>query len=126
MRIRDGAVQACQFELAERQRDVQDIEIMISEFSHLAQELEQQAGIEEERAGVSDPSHFSYPPIAKAARQRAHNLRTSVATLTAQIETARARATEAQDALEKAGGMAERSTGGAGQMAFMGRDARMA
>jgi hypothetical protein len=34
---------------------------MIAEFSRMARELEREIAIEEQRAGISDISHFAYP-----------------------------------------------------------------
>ncbi|MEL6737279.1 MAG: flagellar export protein FliJ, partial [Pseudomonadota bacterium] len=86
--------------------------------------LEQQVAIEEERAGVSDPNHFAYPPIAKAARTRSENLRQSVETLNGQKEQADAQLAAAKEALDGAQHAHERRLEGAvGRSAFELRSA---
>jgi flagellar protein FliJ len=70
---------------------------MIAEFERMAGDLTREITTEEERAGISDPSHFAYPTYAKAAIQRRDNLRHSADELRTQLEEAQA---ELQDAFE--------------------------
>ncbi|MGH6936165.1 MAG: flagellar export protein FliJ, partial [Methylocella sp.] len=59
------------------------------EFSRMARELEREIAIEEQRAGISDISHFAYPTYARAARARRDNLQRSAEELTTQLDEAR-------------------------------------
>ena len=64
MRSRDTLIRLQQFKVEEKQRDVHDIESMIADFAKKESDLMAMITHEEERAGVSDPSHFSYPTTA--------------------------------------------------------------
>ncbi|MGI9404902.1 MAG: flagellar export protein FliJ [Hyphomicrobiaceae bacterium] len=102
MKSRETVVQLRKFDVEEKQRKVADLEIMIAEFGRMAQDLDQQIAAEEARVGVNDPSHFSYPPFAKAAAQRRDNLSTSVLDLTAKLHAAQDELEQARDVLRKA------------------------
>ncbi len=94
MRSRDTLIRLQQFKVDERQRDVADIEMMIADFMQKESELQQQIEAEEERAGVSDVSHFNYPTTAKAISDRRDNLLRSVDELKSKLD-------EAKEALEE-------------------------
>jgi len=102
MKSRETVVQLRRFDVEEKQRKVADLENMISEFGRMASDLEQQIAAEEARAGVSDPSHFSYPPFAKAAAQRRDNLATSVQDLMVKFEAAQQELEDAREVYRKA------------------------
>lgn len=89
-------------EVEERQQKVADIEAMIEDFSRVAEELDRQLRYEEQRAGISDPTHFAYPIYAKAARQRRDNLLESIRDLNAKLEEARAELEQARSELQTA------------------------
>jgi len=101
MRSRDTLIRLQQFKVEERQRDVADIELMIADFLLKEGELQQQVELEEERAGVSDPSHFNYPTTAKAIRDRRDNLLRSVEELKGKLEDARETLEEEQSEMRK-------------------------
>jgi len=101
MKSREGLARLRAFELTEKQRKVADIEMMIAEFSRMAGELDQQIESEETRSGVTDPNHFSYPPFAKAARQRRDNLKQSIADLEVKLAAAREELEAAEGELGK-------------------------
>lgn len=101
MKSREGLARLRAFELTEKQRKVADIEMMIAEFGRMAGELDQQIDSEEMRSGVTDPSHFSYPPFAKAARQRRDNLKQSIADLEVKLAAAREELEAAEGELGK-------------------------
>jgi flagellar protein FliJ len=90
------------FEVEERQQKVADIEAMIADFSHVADELDRQLRHEEQRTGISDTNHFAYPIYAKAARQRRDNLLDSIRDLNTKLEQARAELEHARADLQTA------------------------
>ena len=66
MKSRDAVIRLKRFEVDEKRRKVADIEAMIGEFNHMGTDLDRQIAIEQERAGVSDVNHYSYPTFAGA------------------------------------------------------------
>jgi flagellar protein FliJ len=101
MKSRDAVSRLKRFEVEEKQRKVAEIEMMIGDFSQMAQDLDRQIAIEQERAGVSDTNHYAYPTFAKAAIQRRDNLLASAADLEAKLMSARATLAEAFEELKK-------------------------
>ena len=101
MKSRDAVSRLKRFEVEEKQRKVAEIETMIGDFSQMAQDLDRQIAIEQERAGVSDTNHYAYPTFAKAAIQRRDNLLASTADLEAKLSAARATLAEACEELKK-------------------------
>jgi flagellar protein FliJ len=101
MKSRDAVSRLKRFEVEEKQRKVAEIELMIGDFSQMAQDLDRQIAIEQERAGVSDTNHYAYPTFAKAAIQRRDNLLASTADLEAKLSAARATLAEAFEELKK-------------------------
>jgi flagellar protein FliJ len=89
MKSRDTVARLRRFQVDETRRRVAQIETMIAEFSRMARELEREIAIEEQRAGISDISHFAYPTYARAARARRDNLQRSAEELTTQLDEAR-------------------------------------
>jgi flagellar FliJ protein len=89
MKSRDTVARLRRFQVDETHRRVAQIETMIAEFSRMARELEREIAIEEQRAGISDISHFAYPTYARAARARRDNLQRSAEELTTQLDEAR-------------------------------------
>src|SRR3984893_7648125 len=89
MKSRDTVARLRRFQVDETRRRVAQIETMIAEFSRMAQELEREIAIEEQRAGISDISHFAYPTYARAVRARRDNLQRSAEELTTQLDEAR-------------------------------------
>jgi len=101
MKSRDAVSRLKRFEVEEKQRKVAEIETMIGDFSQMAQDLDRQIAIEQERAGVSDTNHYAYPTFAKAAIQRRDNLLASAADLEAKLSAARETLIEAFEELKK-------------------------
>lgn len=101
MKSRDALSRLKRFEVEEKQRKVSEIEAMIGDFNQMANDLDRQIAIEQERAGVSDTNHFAYPTFAKAAIQRRDNLLASAADLEAKLASARETLTEAFQELKK-------------------------
>lgn len=101
MKTRDAVSRLKRFEVEEKQRKVVEIETMIGDFSQMAQDLDRQIAIEQERSGVSDTNHYAYPTFAKAAIQRRDNLLASTADLEAKLSAARETLREAFEELKK-------------------------
>jgi flagellar protein FliJ len=89
MKSRDTLARLRRFQVDETRRRVAQIETMIAEFSRMARELEREIAVEEQRAGISDITHFAYPTYARAARARRDNLQRSAEELTVQLDEAR-------------------------------------
>ncbi len=101
MKSREAMIRLRRFEVEEKRRKVADIELMISDFNHMAVDLDRQIAVEQERAGVTDVNHYAYPTFAKAAVQRRNNLVASVADLEAKLAAARGQFDEAMEELKK-------------------------
>jgi hypothetical protein len=108
MKSRDSLVRLKEFQVNEKRRQLQQLQMMMAEFERMAKELEYQIGLEEKKSGISDPNHFAYPTFAKAARQRADNLQVSIRDLRVQQEAAEFAVEEAQAEFAKATALEER------------------
>jgi flagellar export protein FliJ len=102
MKPRDNMIRLRQFKVAEKHRQVMQLETMISEFERMASELDAQIVAEEKKSGITDQNHFAYPTFAKAARTRRDNLSTSIRDLKQQKEAAEAELMDAEAELQKA------------------------
>ncbi len=74
MKSREMLFRLKQFQVQEKRRKLAQIEMMIGEFARMAAELDREIALEEQRAGISDTTHFAYPTYARAARARRDNL----------------------------------------------------
>ena len=101
MKSRNTLIRLKRFNVEEKRRRVAQIEAMIAEFDRMAADLDREIAAEEQRAGISDLSHFAYPTYAKAARVRRDNLRQSADELKVQLADAQAELGEAFEALKK-------------------------
>jgi flagellar export protein FliJ len=101
MKSRDTLIRLKKFQVDEKRRTVAQIEGMIAEFERMGTDLEREIKGEQERAGISDPSHFAYPTYAKAAIQRRENLKRSADELKVQLDDAKAALGEAFEELKK-------------------------
>jgi hypothetical protein len=77
-------------EIAAYRREIAQTSNMIADFERLAAELDREVHAEEERTGISDPRHFAYSTLAKAAALRRDNLKHSVAQLRTQLDAVQA------------------------------------
>lgn len=102
MKSRDSLVRLKRFHVEERRRRLAQIEQMISEFARMATDLDREIALEEQRAGISDLTHFAYPTYARAARARRDNLLRSSSELRSQLDDAKAALEEALAELAKA------------------------
>ena len=101
MKSRETLIRLKKFQVDEKRRKVAQIESMIAEFDRIAAELDREIKVEQERAGIHDPTHFAYPTYAKAAIGRRENLRRSANELKAQLDDAKAMLGEAFEELKK-------------------------
>jgi flagellar protein FliJ len=101
MKSRDSLIRLKRFHVEERRRRLAQIEAMIGEFARMAADLDREIALEEQRAGISDTSHFAYPTYARAARTRRDNLLHSSGELRDQLEEAKALMDEALADLAK-------------------------
>lgn len=109
MKPRENLVRLKEFQVADKRRQLGQLDLMIAEFDRMAAELDAQIALEERKAGITDTSHFAYPTFAKAARLRRDNLKDSqndllsqkagisVALDEAEAELAKAQAMDARD-----------------------------
>ncbi|MDQ0457118.1 flagellar export protein FliJ [Rhizobium paknamense] len=111
MKSRESLVRLKAFQVTEKRRQLQQLQLMMSEFERMAKELETQISVEEKKSGITDPSHFAYPTFAKAARQRADNLQISIRELKVQQDAAELALEEAEADYAKASALEERDGG---------------
>jgi flagellar FliJ protein len=101
MKSRNAIMRLMRFQVDEKRRRVAQIEMMIADFDRIATDLEREIALEEQRAGISDKSHFAYPTYARAAMQRKENLIRSTYELREQLADARRELGEVSEELEK-------------------------
>ncbi len=101
MKSRDTLIRLKRFQVEEKRRRVAQIETMIAEFARMANDLNREIAVEDQKAGISDPTHFAYPTYARAAAQRRDNLRQSAQNLQSQLDEAKAELGEAFEELKK-------------------------
>ncbi|MBZ0217554.1 MAG: flagellar export protein FliJ [Fimbriimonadaceae bacterium] len=101
MKSRESLIRLQRFQVDEKRRQVADIETMIADFERMAAELDQQIIAEQERAGISDITHFAYPTFAKAATKRRDNLLGSADELGGQLKVAQDELAAAFEELKK-------------------------
>lgn len=111
MKSRDTLVRLKRFQAEEKRRRVVQLNTMISEFTRMSTELDREISNEEQRANISDPSHFAYPTYARAARTRRDNIVASLTELRGQLEEAEAQFKEANEELAKAQSQEARDRG---------------
>jgi flagellar protein FliJ len=102
MKSRDHLIRLKRFQVEERRRRVQQIEMMIAEFHRMAGDLDREISHEETRSGISDPAHFAYPTYARAAGVRRDNLKRSADELNGQLVDAKDHLEAALEDLRKA------------------------
>ncbi|QQM30205.1 flagellar export protein FliJ [Martelella lutilitoris] len=102
MKARNSLLRLKAFQVKEKKRQLQQLQLMMDEFARMSDELMQQIAAEEKRSGISDPAHFAYSTFAKSARQRADNLAVSVADLRQQQAVAEAELAQMEIDYERA------------------------
>ena len=111
MKSRERNIRSKRFQIEDRQRHVGQIESMIEEFGRMIGDLDHEIAAEHRRTGIEDENHFAYSTFARAAGQRRENLKTSVADLQSQLDTAAAALDLAQAELAHEQDRHERETG---------------
>jgi flagellar export protein FliJ len=101
MKSRETLIRLRKFQVDEKRRRVAQIESMVADFDRMAGDLEREINVEQDRAGIHDPTHFAYPTYAKAAIVRRDNLKRSADELKGQLEDARLALAEAFEELKK-------------------------
>lgn len=111
MKSRDNLLRLKHFQVEDKTRQLAQIDMMIAEFEKMHGDLQAQISIEEEKAGITDTSHFAYPTFAKAARARQENLEGSIRDLKDKRVNAEAVLEEADEELKKAQKLEQRDGG---------------
>lgn len=101
MKSRDTLIRLKKFQVDEKRRRVNQIEMMIADFQRMASDLVLEIENEEKKAGITDMAHFAYPTYAKAAAQRRDNLLQSAQDLQGQLEDAQSELADAFEELKK-------------------------
>ena len=101
MKSRETLIRLRKFQVDEKRRRVAQIESMVADFDRMSGDLEREITVEQDRAGIHDPTHFAYPTYAKAAIVRRDNLKRSADELKGQLEDARMALAEAFEELKK-------------------------
>ncbi len=110
MKSSESLVRLKEFQVNDKRRQLNQIQLMMSEFDRMAAELEYQIAAEEKKSGITDPTHFAYPTFAKAARQRADNLQGSIRELRVQQDAAELAVEVAEAERDKAAALESRDT----------------
>ena len=97
MKSHEALIRLKTFQVEDKRRKVVQIETMIAEFERMANDLDREIKVEQDRSGIHDPSHYAYPTYAKAALARRENLRHSAEELRTQLEDAKVALQEACD-----------------------------
>ena len=77
MKSHEAHIRLKTFQVDDKRRKVQQIETMIAEFERMANDLDREIRVEQDRSGIHDPAHYAYPTYAKAALARRDNLKHS-------------------------------------------------
>jgi len=102
MKPRENLLRLKHFQVEDKTRQLTQIDLMVGELTRMAEELDNQIRLEEERSGITDSNHFAYPTFAKAARQRRDNLQVSIRELGERRKAAQDALNEAEEELRKA------------------------
>jgi flagellar protein FliJ len=111
MRSRDSLLRLHRFRTEDVRRQAADIDVMIQDLMRKHDDLEQHIKFEEQRTGISDPSHVNYSMAAKSSRTRLENLLKSVGELRDQHETIMERVRDEEAELRKIEMLVEKEGG---------------
>lgn len=101
MKSRASLIRVQRFRVQEIQRSVADLERLLDEFRREQEELDKRVRQEQEKAGISDETHYAYPTYAKYAAMRRDNLSQSIRELERQVDAERAKLADAFEELKK-------------------------
>ena len=121
MRSKDTLLRLHRFYVEEKRRQVGDIEMMMADFRHKQDDLDQQIAYEEQKNGVSDPSHFNYSMTAKSIRSRRENLLSTIDDLQAQLDRANEAVAEEEAELRKVELLVEKDASYRNDIKMIGR-----
>lgn len=110
MKSRESLVRLKNFQVTEKRRQLNQLQMMMADFERMIRDLEAQIAFEEKKSGITDANHFAYPTFAKAARQRADNLMGSIKELQVQRDAAELALEEAEAEYNKAAALEERDS----------------
>jgi flagellar protein FliJ len=111
MRSRDSLLRLHRFRTEDVRRQAADIDTMIQDLMRKHDDLEQHIKFEEQRSGISDPSHVNYSMAAKSSRVRLENLLKSVGELRDQHESVCDRLKDEESELRKIEMLVEKEGG---------------
>ncbi len=89
MKSRQSLIRLRRFQVEEKQRQVNEIEMMMRDLQQKQFDLHEQVRFEQERSGIVDISHYAYPTFAKSAKDRADNIQVTIDGLQGQYDLAR-------------------------------------
>ncbi|MBL1241096.1 MAG: flagellar FliJ family protein [OCS116 cluster bacterium] len=89
MKSRQSLIRLRRFQVEEKQRQVNEIEMMMRDLQQKQFDLHEQVRFEQERAGISDVTHYAYPTFAKSAKDRADNIQVTIDGLQGQYDLAK-------------------------------------
>jgi flagellar export protein FliJ len=89
MKSRESLIRLKKFQVDDKRRQVNQIEVMIGEYMRMVGDLDEQIMSEQNRVGIHDIGHYAYPTFARAAMQRRDNLKVSIRELEGNLERAR-------------------------------------
>ena len=101
MKSHEAHIRLKTFQVDDKRRKGQQIETMIAEFERMANDLDREIRVEQDRSGIHDPAHYAYPTYAKAAMARRENLKRSADELRIQLEDAKGALGEAFEEMKK-------------------------
>ena len=101
MKSRETLIRLKKFQVDEQRRKVAQIEGMIAEFDRIGVDLDREIKVEQDRAGIQDPTHFAYPTYAKAAKVRRDNLKRSADEMRIQLDDAKSALSDAVEEMKK-------------------------
>ena len=90
MKSRDTLVRLKRFHVEEKRRRLAQIESMINEFARMAADLDREIALEEQRAGISDLTHFALSDLCASGAARRDDPLRSIANCVSQLEDAKA------------------------------------
>ncbi|HEX2215921.1 MAG TPA: flagellar export protein FliJ [Xanthobacteraceae bacterium] len=101
MKSRETLIRLKKFQVDEKRRRVAQIESMVADFERMANDLDREIQVEQDKSGIHDPAHYAYPTYAKAAITRRDNLKRSADELMGQLVDAKDALAEAFEELKK-------------------------
>ncbi len=89
MKSRQSLIRLRRFQVEEKQRQVNEIELMMRDLQQKQFDLHEQVRFEQNRSGITDETHYAYPTFAKSAKDRADNIQMTIDGLQSQYDLAK-------------------------------------